>query len=446
MASASTHHAARLCCASTSVRRAELHETSADRILCRGSFDGVRVLSSDQDNVDEDWPSNDLHPPDTEVLTQLIDACASLRDVDALIVQHGQQLSPFAAARLALKVEGLLSTSRAAAPPKLVRIVPVLTSNVPSMSIVGLMHVLSLCLALPPSAAFSSLLDITLLHLTPTSAAKSHLYLRHLIHLFLSSSTLALRSSTDPKVSVPKALLQGLAKYAATEAVSTLSSAPTRDAVLAAKILASFRHRKKVPLGSLRPILTALATHTERSLLEYNATQLIIVLSCLRVCGGVPKSLYRAVSSALLAGRLGHLSVRHQVTILHVFDSAAQKLPEALRQSFVSSSLSDISLLSNPDDVAKLAQATAATSNMTPTVAMPIAEYMVRNAASVAPAVTAGCLGALLSLGCVHGGAIAAFKGAAVPRLGECQAWQLIEAAFCAAHPSCVRLFFLLFH
>ena len=204
--------------------------------------------------------------------------------------------------------------------------------------------------------------------------------------------------------------------------MSALSTAPTRDAVLAAKILASYRHRKKVPGGSLRPILIALAAHTERSLLEYNATQLIIVLSCLRVCGGTPKSLYRAVASALLAGRLGHLTVRHQVTILHVFDSAAQPLPESLRQSFVASSLADIALLSNPDDVTKLAQATAATADMTPNVAMPIAEYLVRNAASVAPCVTAACLRELLSLGCVHGGAIAAFKGAAVPRLGECYA------------------------
>ena len=406
----------------------------------------MRVLSSEQDNVDDAWQHHDLQDgsrqADTDVLTQLIDSCASLRDVDALIVQHGQQLSPFAAARLAHKVEALLSSSRSAQTRKLpARILPVLTCNVPSMGTVGLLHVLSLCLSLPPCAALSSLLDIALVHLTPASAGKSHLYLRHLMHLFLSTSTLALRSSTESGVAGPKAMqsLQALAKYAATEAVSALSTAPTRDAVLAAKILASFRHRKKVPLGSLRPILTALAAHTERALLEYNATQLIIVLSCLRVCGGAPKSLYRAVSSALVGRRLGHLTVRHQVTLLHVFDSAAQPLPEALRQSLVSSSLTDIALLSNPDDVTKLAQATAATADTPPNVAMPIADYLVRNAASVAPRVTAGCLRALLSLGCIHGGAITAFKGAAVPRLRECHAWQLMDAAFCAAHPSCVR-------
>lgn len=400
----------------------------------------VEEALSELDGNQGEWVNSDS--PHTEALCRRVDSCESIEELAGCIQDDAAHMSAFVAARLASQSEMVLSAADVASAERrsgMDQVVKCILSNVPSMSSSGLINVLSLALLLSNANAGQRLAAAVVKQMPPSTIPSAPLYLRHFIQLLLVSS--AFTSETHDRKSSLHQSMAALSKAALDHVTAIAPSSTVRDAVTACKILASFRNRGHIPSATLHPVCAALATHTERSLLEYNATQLIITLTSLHACGHAPKMLYAAVTAALATDRLGYLSTRHRVSLLDAFDAAGQALPTPLRHSLVSSALDACATLTRAEDIARLAQAAAVTPGLSPARGLPIAEYLVRHAAEMPAAAAAATLAALLRLGCEHGGAIAAFRGAAVPRFGELRWWELRDAACCCATPACVRSF-----
>eukprot|EP00892_Ulva_mutabilis_P000493 jgi/Ulvmu1/10444/UM062_0041.1 len=334
--------------------------------------------------------------------------------------------------------ERLLGQTNVNTQAGLAEVTQCILAHISSISSSGLINVLSLALLLSGQREGQDLAASAVRQLPPSSIPTAPLYLRHFVQLLLITSAFA-SVSRDRKSSLHQPLA-ALSRAVQDHVTSITPAVTVRDAVTACKIVASFRHRHYIPSATLQPVCVALSTHAERSLLEYNATQLIITLTSLHACGHAPKTLYAAVSAALATDRLGYLSSRHRVSLIDAFDAAGQPLPPPLRHCLVCAALDASASLTRAEDVARLARAAAATAGLPPARGLPLAEHLVRHAAELPPATLAATLAALLRLGCVHGGAVAAFRGAAAPRFAEMRWWELTDAAACCANTACADL------
>lgn len=420
------------------------HATSRDSVTCYGARKPLHALASDDkvlsglDAGRGEWTNGDS--PYTEALCQLVDSCRDINALSSLIQDNSSRMSAFVAGRVASHAERLLGqadVNTVARQNNFAKVLDCISSHVSSMSHSGLINVLSLALLLSGHKASEDLAAAAVSQLPASSIQSASLYLRHFTQLLLITSAFC-SVIRDHKSSVYQSMT-ALSRAVLDHITSIAPSVTVRDAVTACKILASFRHRHHIPLATLQPVCVALSAHAERSLLEYNATQLIITLTSLHSCGHAPKTLYAAVAAALATDRLGHLSSRHRVSLLAAFYSAGQPLPVPVRNALVYTSLDACASLTRADDIASLARAAAATPGLPPARGLPLAEHIVRHATEMPPSTAAATLAALLRLGCVHGGAIAAFRGTAAPRVGELQWWQLPDSAACCAHPACVR-------
>lgn len=429
----------------SSLQSSRINEVSRhDSCKCHSDRQKIHIPASheyglsDLDASRGEWVNSDS--PHTEALCQRVDSCESTDELSRCIQQSSSRMSAFVAARVASQAERLLREVDVTSVERqsgMAEITKCISSHISSMSSSGLINVLSLALLLSKHPIGQGLAAEAVAQLPPSSVASTGLYLRHFVQLLIITSAFT-NQSQDRKSSLGQSM-GALSRSLQDHVTAITPSSTVRDAVTACKIIASFRHRHHIPSAILHPVCVALATHAERSLLEYNATQLIIALTSLHACGHAPKPLYSAVTSALASDRLGYLSIRHRVSLLDAFDTAGQPLPAPLRHTLVSSALDACATLTHAEDVARLARAAGNTSGLPPARGLPVAEYLVRHAVDMPPADVAAALAALLRLGCVHGGAIAAFRGAAAPRLGDLRWWELRNAACCCANPECVR-------
>lgn len=393
---------------------------------------------SDLDASRGEWVNSDS--PHTEALCQRVDACESTDELAMCINQISSRMSSFVAARVAAQAERLLREVDVTSVERqsgMAEITKCISSHISSMSSSGLINVLSLALQLSNHGIGQGLAAEAVAMLPPSSIPSTPLYLRHFVQLLMITSAFT-HQSQDRKSSLSQSM-SALSRSLQDHVIAITPSSTVRDAVTACKLIASFRNRYRIASATIHPVCVALATHAERSLLEYNATQLIVALTSLHACGHAPKTLYVAVIAALASDRLGYLSTRHRVSFLDAFDTAGQPLPSSLRDTLLSGALDACTTLTHPEDVARLARAAGNTAGLPRARGLPIAEYLVRHAVTMPPADVTTALAALLRLGCVHGGAIAAFRGAAAPRIGDLRWWELRDAACCCATPACVR-------
>jgi hypothetical protein len=426
------------------------------------------------------------------VLVDAAKACETVEDVVALARNSAARTSPFVAAALASVLElrlRMATNSRGRREwfksDKLAPVADLLAARLPDMSVVGQVQVLALCSAAAQCPIFDGVGDAAAEHLlSALSDAKSTpLWVGQVLQVQLVAARLAnVRSCFEsversPECSAKRSTKRGrkrhakradvaafhmLSTLAAARTASMLEAAQPSEVVSTAKLLAAQPEGEaelddapeEGPSGraiALRPSGVigrrerretgdAIAAAMCRALPAFSVTQACIVLSALRKCHVRLGSVLPAVADVWLTPQASaQLPMREATQLLWEFREAGARLDPSAAAAAMHVALRGISDAARPGAVAKLASLTAAERALSANDMLPVADYVVRQAHRCSAAQLAHMLSALLARGCAHDGALAAFRGVALPQVAHLDGEQLAALAACAAAPELVR-------
>lgn len=164
------------------------------------------------------------------------------------------------------------------------------------------------------------------------------------------------------------------------------------------------------------------------------------MLQCLRNFRQFPESAYAAVAATFLTpSAIPRLDGAQASTLLWQLHHGRFRIPPTDAAAAVHHALGDIADGARPRDIARLATLAALEPSVMPKDVLPLAEFLMRRAGDAAAEDAAHIMAALLSRGCEHAGALAAFRAVALAALEKRSARELEAIASCVATDDLVR-------